>query len=265
MDDCKPSRLFLSHCPVWGIFDTVHPHPTSAPSMKNKQPPQTSLLTRLGRQVWNPLAHYLSSQCHKLYFQVIEATGHHKRDILISRVENARDSLEDAKGQFQNALEKFSALTRFQGGDLEEVYRQLKMEYDYSKSRALAVKDRIDAVEEVAEALFGEWEDELDQYTNRSLRSSSRQKLKQTRQHYGQLLTAMQRAESRIEPVINVFQDQVLFLKHNLNAQAIASLENELSAMTVNVASLIEAMERSISRANDFVDSLNRQKALPTG
>lgn len=211
----------------------------------------------------NQLVRYLVSRCEKIYFRVVESTGRHKRDILIARVENARDSLEEAKEQFQTALEKFSALTHFDGGQLEDLYRQLKIEFDYSKSKALAVRDRIDAVQDVAEALFAEWEEELEQYTNRALRSSSRQKLKLTRQHYGQLISAMRRAEAKIEPVLHVFQDQVLFLKHNLNAQAIASLEDELVTMTGNVASLIQAMERSITRANDFVYSLNGQKALP--
>ncbi len=230
---------------------------------KNSPPPAGSLWAQWGQQLWAPLSRYITNRYQKIYFQVVESAGHHKRDILITRVEAARDSLEEAKTQFQDALEKFSALTRFEGGDLGHLYRQLKGEFDYSKARAEAVRDRIEAVEAVAEALFLEWEDELEQYSNRSLRNSSRQKLKQTRQHCGQLLIAMRRAEDRIEPVIAVFQDQVLFLKHNLNAQAIASLENELTAMTVNVASLIEAMERSISRANDFVETLNRQKILP--
>jgi len=118
-------------------------------------------------------------------------------------------------------------------------------------------------VHDVAEALFAEWEEELDQYASRSLRSSSRQKLKLTQQHYGQLISAMRRAETKIEPVLRVFQDQVLYLKHNLNAKAIASLEHELAAMTIGVTGLIGAMERSITRANDFVGSLNGQKALP--
>ena len=225
------------------------------------QPP--ALLPRIGQQLWKPVARYMAAQYQRLYFQVVESTGQHKRDILITRVEQARDSLEDAKGQFRDALEKFSALTRFEGGDLEHTYRQLKREFDYSEARAQAVRDRIDAVEAVADALFAEWEDELDQYSNRSLRNTSRQKLKQTRQHCSQLLLAMRRAEQRIEPVVAIFRDQVLFLKHNLNAQAIASLEHELSAMTLNVVSLIDAMERSIVRANEFVESLNRQKVLP--
>ena len=216
-------------------------------------------------QLWNPLARYLVSQCQKIYFRAVESVGHHKRDILVSRVAGARDSLEEAKEQFQTALEKFSELTHFDGGDLEDMYRQLKIEFDYSQAKALAVRDRIDAVQDVAEALFAEWEAELEQYSNRSLKSSSRQKLRMTQQHYGQLITAMRRAESKIEPVLNVFQDHVLYLKHNLNAKAVASLEHELHGMSLGVTSLIGAMERSIQRANDFMSSLNGTKALPAG
>ena len=216
--------------------------------------------------VFQSFARYLVSQCQRLYFRAVESTGRHKRDILVTRVESARDSLEEAKLQFQTALDRFSQLTRFDGGDLDDVYHQLKIEFDYSNAKAMAVQDRIDAVQDVALALFAEWEAELDQYSSRSLRSSSRQKLKLTQQHYGQLISAMRKAEGKIDPVLRVFQDQVLFLKHNLNAKAIASLEHELQAMTVGVSGLIGAMERSITRANDFVDSLNGspQKALPS-
>jgi hypothetical protein len=220
-------------------------------------------LAQLNRNLIAPLVRFLMAKCHKIYFRAIESVGHHKRDILVGRVESARDGLEEAKEQFQNALEKFSALTQFQGGELEGIYRELKSEFDYSRSKALAVKDRIDAVQDVAEALFAEWEEELEQYTNRSLRSTSRQKLKQTQQLYGQLISAMRRAESKIDPVLRVFQDHVLFLKHNLNAQAVAALEGELVTMTIGVAGLITAMERSITRANDFMQSLSSQKVLP--
>jgi hypothetical protein len=230
----------------------------------SKVPPDNDQpLIELGRQLFRPILNYVNSALHRVYFRAVESVGHHKRDILVTRVEYARDGLEEAKAQFQTALERFSALTEFDGGDLEGVYRQLKNEFDYSKSKALAVSDRIDGVQEVAVALFTEWEDELGQYTNRSLKSASRQKLKQTHQLYGQLISAMRRAEAKIDPVLGVFQDQVLFLKHNLNAQAIASLETELVTMSIGVAGLITAMERSIDRANAFMENMNGQKALP--
>lgn len=209
-----------------------------------------------------PITRTLSSVLQRFYFKARESVGHHKRDILTGRVELARDGLEEAKEQFQTALEKFSNLTEFDGGNLEDVYRQLKVEFDYSRSKALAVADRIDAVQEVAEALFSEWEGELDQYSNRNLRNASRMKLRQTQQLYAQLMTAMRRAEGKIDPVLSVFQDQVLFLKHNLNAKAIAHLEGELMNMSNGVSALIVAMERSIDRANTFVETLHGQKSL---
>lgn len=210
-----------------------------------------------------PLVRFLEERFQGWYFRAVESMGYHKRDILIGRVETARDGFEEAKEQFQSALEKFSYLTHFHGGELENAYNDLKAEYDYSKAKADGVRDRIHAIQAVGDALFEEWREELEQYKNRALKASSRQQLRTTHQHYTQLVAAMNKAESRIEPVLAAFRDQVLFLKHNLNAQAIASLEDELGVISINVAGLVQAMERSISEANLFMDSLTRQKSLP--
>jgi hypothetical protein len=111
-------------------------------------------------------------------------------------------------------------------------------------------------VEEVAEHLFEEWEAELTQYTNKSLRRNSERQLKQTRKKYTQLIGAMKRAEKKIAPVLSAFHDQVLFLKHNLNAKAVASLQGELASIESDVASLIKEMEASINEANSFITSI---------
>jgi len=62
----------------------------------------------------------------------------------------------------------------------------------------------------------------------------------------------------KIDPVLTAFRDQVLFLKHNLNARALAALQNELDAIQTDVASLIREMEASIAEANAFIDAMNR-------
>jgi len=194
--------------------------------------------------------------CRSAYYKTMEAFGQHKRDILVSRVEDARDAQEDAKEQFKSALEKFSDVVEFSGGKLQDKYNQLKSELDKSKSKAKSVRSNISGVENVAEALFKEWESELDQYSSDELRRSSEQKLKQTRQRYLLLITAMKRAESKISPVLTAFNDQVLFLKHNLNAQAIASLQNELTTMEADIATLIKEMEASITEADEFINAM---------
>ena len=196
------------------------------------------------------------TSCRSAYYKTMEAFGQHKRDLLVSRVEDARDAQEDAKEQFQSALEKFSNVLGFSGGTLQDKYNQLKSELDKSKSKAKSVRSRISSVENVANDLFKEWENELDQYSSDALRRSSEQTLKKTRQQYSQLITAMKRAESKIEPVITAFNDQVLFLKHNLNAQAIASLHSELASVEADIATLIKEMEASIAEADEFINAM---------
>jgi uncharacterized protein YhaN len=194
--------------------------------------------------------------CDTAYYKTMEQLGHHKRDIMVDRVEGARDAQEEAKEQFESALEKFSSVVTVQDGDLKQQYDDLKAEYDKSQARAQAVRDRVDAVEEVSEDLFAEWEKELEEYSSAKLRRSSEQKLLQTRRQYDQLIRAMRRAEQKMAPVLTAFNDQVLFLKHNLNAQAIASLQNELSTIESDVALLIMEMEASIREADTFISAM---------
>ncbi|KPK00068.1 MAG: DNA repair protein [Nitrospira bacterium SG8_35_4] len=194
--------------------------------------------------------------CQTAYYKTMEKFGYHKRDILADRVVDAKETQEEAKEQFKSALEKFSAVVNFKGGKLEDKYNQLNDEYEKSEEKAKDVSKRIESVEGVAEDLFEEWNAELDQYTNSSLRRSSEKQLKQTKTKYTQLIGAMKRAEKKIAPVLSAFRDQVLFLKHNLNAQAIASLQGELISIEADVASLIREMEASINEADSFIQSI---------
>jgi hypothetical protein len=202
---------------------------------------------------------FLILGCESAYYGTMEKLGYHKRDLMVDRVESARDGQEEAKEQFESALDKFSSVLQFDGGDLEDKYDQLKTEYDKSEARAKTVRDRIDAVEDVAEDLFDEWEAELQQYKSDSLRRSSARKLKQTQRQYDQLIGAMKRAEKKMDPVLTAFHDQVLFLKHNLNARAIASLQTELVSVEAEVNSLIRDMEASINEANAFINTMTKE------
>ena len=198
--------------------------------------------------------------CQTAYYGAMEKLGYHKRDLLVSDVQKARDAQEEAKEQFQTAFEQFSTVLNFKGGALQDKYEKLNAEYERSESKAQAVHGRIASVEDVSEALFNEWEIELGQYSNKNLRRVSQQKLDQTRKQYSQLIRAMKRAEKKMGPVIAAFKDQVLFLKHNLNAQAIASLKQELVSVENDIASLIKDMEASIKEADSFLNAMSQDK-----
>ena len=204
-----------------------------------------------------PFIAILLSACASTYYATMEQLGIHKRDILVDRVEEARDAQMESKDQFKSALDRFSTVLGFEGGDLEEKYEQLNDEYEESEAKAEAVRERIAKVEDVAEALFEEWEDELSQYTSQSMQRSSERKLNQTRSEYKKLITAMKRAEAKMDPVLGAFRDQVLFLKHNLNARAISSLKEELVSVRSDISILIKEMENSIGEADAFIKSLS--------
>lgn len=204
------------------------------------------------------IALLLSSGCQTVYYNVMEKMGYHKRDLLVSDVKKARNAQQEAKEQFQSALDRFTTVLNIQGGELQEKYNTLNAEYERSAAKAQAVRDRIVSVEDVSAALFKEWEAELQEYSSESLRQNSKKQLTQTRTQYAQLIKAMKRAESKMDPVLAKFKDQVLFLKHNLNAQAIASLKNELSTVEGNIASLIKEMERSIQEADTFISTMSK-------
>jgi hypothetical protein len=194
--------------------------------------------------------------CSSVYYGTMERFGIEKREILVDRVEEARDSQEEAKEQFASALEQFTVLLNFQGGELQEVYDRLNSEFEDSEARAAEVSDRIRAVERVSEDLFDEWEDELELYTDQNLRASSERTLRDTRVRYLQLIDTMHAAESTMTPVLNAFRDQVLFLRHNLNSQAIASLRSEVVTIESDIATLIEEMEASIAESNRFLEEM---------
>lgn len=194
--------------------------------------------------------------CSTMYLEGLEKVGIPKRDVMVYRVEKARDTQEETKEQFKSALEQFTAATNFSGGDLEDTYNRLNDAYEASVSKAEEVKSRITDIESVSEALFNEWKQEITQYSNASMKQSSQKKLDSTQAHYRQLIASMKQAEAKIEPILTVFRDQVMFLKHNLNARAIASLKGELSTIKSDVSALIASMEKSINEANAFISTM---------
>ena len=196
--------------------------------------------------------------CETAYYSAMESVGIPKRDILASRVVSARDAQQDAKEEITDALTEFGRVVSYEGGDLEARYRRLAAQLQDGEDAAETVRSRIRDVESVAEALFAEWQQELGQYSSASLRAKSEQQLRQTRARYGEMLGAMKRAEARLEPALQPLRDQVLFLKHNLNARAVAGLKGEVARVDAQVNRLVAELDAAIAEANRFIADLER-------
>ncbi|MEY4938917.1 MAG: hypothetical protein RIQ93_652 [Verrucomicrobiota bacterium] len=194
--------------------------------------------------------------CSTAYYGAMEKIGFAKREILVDRVGKAREAQTQAKEQFASALERFLAVTKTSGGDLQRKYDEFSRDFTRSEARAKDVRGRIAAVEDVAVALFREWQQELGQYSSASLRSDSQRQLDETRRRYDALVGLMRRAAGRMDPVLNTFRDQVLYLKHHLNARALSSLDTTHRALQADISRLVSDMENSIREADNFIRDL---------
>lgn len=194
--------------------------------------------------------------CSSLYYGTMEKFGQEKRDILVKRVGKARDAQQDTQTVFKDALEQFGATVKFEGGDLQKQYDKLSAELARCEGRAADVHARIGDVDRVARDLFREWAAETKQYQNAQYRRDSEAKLRDTQRNCDRMLGAMRNAESKIEPVLSVFRDQVLYLKHNLNAKALASLQDESARIEMDVNALLKDLSAAIAEADQFIHTM---------
>jgi hypothetical protein len=194
--------------------------------------------------------------CQSTYYTVWEKLGKHKRDLLRDYVQDASKEQQKAKVEFKDALTRLKEITGFDGGKLEEAYRAVEKDYERCNDRAASIRSRIKDIEDVSAALFKEWEQEISTYTSDTLRSSSKSKLRETRQRYDALHSALQKSSDSMTPILARLKDQALFLKHNLNAQAIGALKGEVVSIEGDIQKLIAEMNTSISRADEFINGL---------
>lgn len=197
------------------------------------------------------------SGCTTLFYKAMSSLGKEKRDILISRVKDAKKDQQQTKEQIQTTMESFQALTGFQGGSLEKSYKRLNSEYEKANDQAMKLHNRIDSIDQVSDDLFNEWQGEIKQMGNAKLKAQSNQMLRDSRAREAVYLRSMRRTEDKMTPVLKSFHDQVLFLKHNLNAQAIGSLKGTSVSIQGDVQDLTASIDASMAEADTLIQSLS--------
>jgi len=154
-------------------------------------------------------------------------------------------------------LDRLRGMYSVDAGDLEKTYDKLKNDLENVEDRADDVHDRIDQIDDIAGDLFKEWEEEIGEISNPDYRTKSRQKLNETRTKYAALAASLERSEASMEPVLTQLKDNVLYLKHNLNAAAIGGLSAEVDGIENDIEALLEDMRASIEEADRFLSTIS--------
>jgi hypothetical protein len=202
-----------------------------------------------------------SAGCDRLYYKAMKRVGFEKRDILVKRVKEARESQVKAQADLKTAMERLKEIVEIEGGDLDKTHDRLNQELQRSEDRARDVRDRVKGVRDVSRDLFKEWQDELGKYSDRTLRAESERELRETRRRTEALVARMEQVEKKIEPVLRPLRDRVLFLKHNLNARALGALSKELVAVSHDVDALLVDMQQAIGEADAYLKVMEQAQA----
>ena len=188
------------------------------------------------------------------YYDTWEKFGYQKRERLVDDVKAAQKEQTAAKQQFGSALAEFKSVVAGSGGDTQTMYDKLNAAYTNSSTQADAVNAKIATVRHVGDALFAEWQGEVKQIEgDDALQKQSQSLYDKTKLSYGAMLTHMDAAAATMKPVLQKFKNRVLFLKSNLNAQAIASLGQTNLELGNDIDNLIRQMEASIAEADKFI------------
>lgn len=185
-----------------------------------------------------------------------EVVGVEKRDLFKREVANAKEDQEETGEAFKDALTKLKDVYNFDGGNLEKSYNSLNSSYQATEGRVNDVKSSIQKMETVAGDLFEEWAQEISQISTADLRTKSKATLDETKAKYNELHKSLKTSEQKMKPVLARFKDQVLYLKHNLNAKAVGSLKKESLRIEKDIQALMVDMNKSIANADQVIQDL---------
>jgi hypothetical protein len=183
-------------------------------------------------------------------------TGIQYRDTLLNRVTAARNGFVETGEQFGVTMDAFYKMLDPEGGELVWRYKTLIREYELAEKKANEVNLQIAGVEQSAETMFAEWEADLSEYTTEALRKSSEEKLAAARSRYEELMTTMNGTEEKMQPILATLRDHVLFLKHSLTSEGVASLQGSVASLQADLDSLDEGIQKTVAQADQFVAAL---------
>ncbi|HEY1948185.1 MAG TPA: DUF2959 family protein [Bryobacteraceae bacterium] len=202
------------------------------------------------------------SGCNSIYYAAMEKLGREKRDILVKRILTVKKDQQQTGKQLKSTLEVFKEVTGFEGGDLEKTYNRLHDSLDHCQDRAKELHNHVNSVDDVAKRMFSEWKGEINDMRNVTLKRQSQTLLTNAQRQHSGYMRQMRATEAKITPVLQGFNDQVVFLKHNLNARAISSLKKTSADLDLQANDLVREINDSSKEADQYINTLAQADAV---
>ena len=195
--------------------------------------------------------------CQYVGYVPAEQLGSPKLGQLVDRVEDYADAQEEAMEQFQSVREQLAAFATVDASNLQATYADALRNYNTVVEDAIAVSAALAAVDQSATARFGEWQEEVEVYTDTRLKADNQARLGQTWQSYQSTLQVLRQSEARMNKELTSLNDTMTFLKENLSVTAVAEHGPQFTALNAGIDGLVAKMKIALTNANAFAAAIN--------
>lgn len=210
-------------------------------------------VSKMTKSVFFFASFLLITSCSHVYYKSWELLGKEKRELLSSKMSALNEDQTEAKEEFANVLEEIRSKYSFKEGNLENTYDRMSSNYNDMNEEVEDLGSQIEDVESIAKDLFEEWKAEAKEFTNKDYERTSLQKLRVTRANFNEVLKESEATEKAMQKVLAKFHEQVIYVKHNLNAKAVGRLASELQNIQEVMRKLIQQINSSIQKADRFI------------
>jgi hypothetical protein len=168
-------------------------------------------------------------------------------------------AIADTKLQLLKTMDVYNALLADDAKDRKKLYKDLQREMAGTEKRRAEIATRAGAMALEADILFKKWEASTAAIESESLRKRSEERLTKTKASYAEIRASGDKAAGLYTPVMKTLADQVTYLGHDLNPDAVASLKPDADKLNKNVHELVKAIDDTITTTNGRIGSLRPQ------
>ena len=169
------------------------------------------------------------------------------------------EAITDARAQLVKTMDVYNSIFSEVAKDRKSLYKKLQNEMDTMVKRRGEISTRAEQTRIEADNLFVSWGNSLSGITDPDLRKRSEERLAKTKARYADIQATGRQADDAYAPVMKKLQDQVAYLGHDLNAEAVGSLKGDAAKLTGQVDELKKRIDDLVGSINKNIDALRPQ------
>ncbi len=182
--------------------------------------------------------------------------GHKRTDEHIEKIERASDEMKDLRKHLDKVFEAYHKTLREGTDKRRSSYNELVKALERCEEKTKELRKRHEEMDKQAEEYFKRWKNSVKDIKNADLEQRSEGRLETTRRRYREVSESWKGMREDYEPVLAELRDQIVYLGHDLNEDAVLSLKEDAAELEELASALFRSMEGFGSTADEYISGL---------